>query len=257
MNKSSQFRPKDILQEVISYNSLLFSKKQKKLTKFCIFGRGRSGSTLLVNLLAKHPSISCDGEILHRKALFPKQKIDTHVAKCSSEVYGFKLLSYQVRDVQNIKYSEKFLQNLVEAGFYIIYLRRKNLLFHALSNINARQKSNFHIHDNNQSYNRNAIHVDCNEVIQWMKGSESLEIYEKYLLINIPHLSLYYEDDLLNPECHQITADRVFNYLQIPSVQVSSNLVKLMPLQLNQMVLNSEELRQSVSRTKFSHFLPD
>jgi hypothetical protein len=36
-------------------------------------------------------------------------------------VYGFKLLQYQIREVQSIKQPEKFLLNLHEVGFKFIF----------------------------------------------------------------------------------------------------------------------------------------
>ena len=59
---------------ILSFHFLLTSSR-KPPTKFVIFGRGRSGSTLLVSLLNSNPDIHCDGEILSRKKLFPEKVI--------------------------------------------------------------------------------------------------------------------------------------------------------------------------------------
>ena len=38
---------------------------------FVVFGQGRTGSTLLQNMLNRHSRIHCDGEILAERRLFP------------------------------------------------------------------------------------------------------------------------------------------------------------------------------------------
>ncbi len=38
---------------------------KNKTSKFIIFGQGRSGSTLLKQLLDSHPEITCEGELLN------------------------------------------------------------------------------------------------------------------------------------------------------------------------------------------------
>lgn len=124
----------------------LYFRQQPRLPsqRFAIFGRGRSGSTVLTSLLNAHRHISCEGEILHDRVFFPRLHIDWCASRCQSEVYGFKLLSYQLRDVQPIGNPARFLRSLYDGGYQFIYLTRRNLLFHALSNLNARQNKFHH-----------------------------------------------------------------------------------------------------------------
>ena len=138
------FIEKQKLKEIRDYGLYLWKKPSLPANKFVIFGRGRSGSTLLVNLLNNHNKIHCDGEIMHDHLLFPRLYIDLSASRYQSRVYGFKLLSYQLKDVQQIYDPEKFLLSLYESGYKFIYLTRRNLLAHALSNINARQKKFHH-----------------------------------------------------------------------------------------------------------------
>ncbi len=58
---------------------MIFKRSTK--SKFIIFGQGRSGSTLLMELLDSHPEIKCDSE------LFTKE--------CGYERNRFKLALYR------------------------------------------------------------------------------------------------------------------------------------------------------------------
>lgn len=225
--------------------------------KFVIFGRGRSGSTLLVNLLSNQNQVHCDNEILNESILFPRTYIDLCSSHHQSSVYGFKLLSYQLRDVQPIFDPEKFLVSLYEGGYKFIYLTRTNLVNHALSNINARLKQKFHHNSNEGEVEYKPIKVEIEEVFQRIQLTEELGEYEKKLLKNIPHLSLTYEDNLLHSKCHQKTVDLVLELFNLPSTPVKTNLVKLMPLELSKMVENYEELIQAIKKSKYAHFISD
>ncbi|MCL2925597.1 MAG: hypothetical protein MGF17_13520 [Trichodesmium sp. MAG_R04] len=222
-----------------------------------IFGRGRSGSTLLVNLLNNQNQVHCDYEILHDRLLFPRSHIDLCALRYQSMVYGFKLLSYQVRDVQPIPDPEKFLFSLNESGYKFIYLTRINLVDHALSNINAKLKQKFHHRSYEGELEYKPIKVEIEEVFQRIQYSEELGKYEKKLLKKIPHISISYEENLLHRECHQKTVNKVLELFNLPSKPVRTNLVKLMPLDLSKMVENYEELIQAIKKSKYAHFIKD
>ena len=241
---------KHTLKEIRGYGKYLWQKPSLPSNKFVIFGRGRSGSTLLVNLLTNQNQIHCDNEILHDRLLFPRIYIDLCASRCQYSVYGFKLLSYQVRDVQPIFKPEKFLLSLYENGYKFIYLTRSNLVDHALSNINAKLKQKFHHRSDEGKLEYKPIKVKIEEVFHRIQFSEELEKYEKKLLKSIPHLSLTYEDNLLHSECHQKTVDQILELFNLPSKPVKTNLVKLMPLELSEMVENYEELTLSIKKSK-------
>ncbi len=245
------------LKEIGNYGLYLWQKPSLPSNKFVIFGRGRSGSTLLVNLLTNQNKVHCDNEILHDRLLFPRTYIDLCSSRYQSRVYGFKLLSYQVRDVQPISDPEKFLLSLYESGYKFIYLTRSNLVDHALSNINAKRKQKFHHRSHEGEFKYKPIKVEIEEVFQRIQYSEELAKYEKNLLQKIPHLSLTYEDNLLYSECHQKTVDQVLELFNLPSKPVKTNLVKLMPLELSKMVENYEELIEAIKKSKYADFIRD
>jgi LPS sulfotransferase NodH len=246
---------KRLIKELLNYTRYSLQRSQLPAKKFVIFGRGRSGSTLLVNLLDSHPQIHCDNEILHDRVLFPRQYIDSCASRYHSQVYGFKLLSYQLKEVQRISQSAKFILELYQSGYQIIYLKRENLLHHALSNIAARQKQKFHYRVSQDKVEKKPIYVEVEELVKWLSGSEQLDNFEHQILQNIPHLPLTYENNLQESLCHQTTVDLIFELLDIPSVPVKTNLIKAMPLKLTEMVSNYEEIIKSLQGTKYEKFL--
>lgn len=246
---------KRLIKELSNYGRYFQKRSQLPEKKFVIFGRGRSGSTLLVDLLDSHPQIHCDNEILHHRVLFPRLYIDSCASRYQSQVYGFKLLSYQIKDVQPISQPKNFLLELCQSGYKIIYLKRKNLLDHALSNINARQKQKFHYHVSQDKTQKKSIHVEVKELLKWITGSEKLNNYEHQLLQNVPHLSLTYESNLQYSLSHQTTANQIFQLLDLPLVSVKTNLIKIMPLTVNEMIINYEEILESLQGTQYEQFL--
>ena len=63
-----------------------FIKKGAPENKVVIFSSGRSGSTLLVELLNSFPSVHCDPELLKRKLVSPLKLIKAK----SSQVEGWR-----------------------------------------------------------------------------------------------------------------------------------------------------------------------
>ncbi|EAW35918.1 hypothetical protein [Lyngbya sp. PCC 8106] len=181
-----------------------------------------------------------------------------YIDVCSSRgqlpVYGFKLLSYQLRDVQPIINAKKFLSDLYLKGYKIIYLTRTNLFYHAISNLNARQNK-FHHQANEKKPKFQPIYLDLEDLIHWIEHSQSLAEYEKKILKDLPYLSLTYEEHLQDASCHQKTANLIFDYLEIPATSIQTNLVKIVPRNLQDLVLNYESLTQQLKSTKYSHYL--
>lgn len=223
--------------------------------RFVIFGRGRSGSTLLVNLMGSVGGIHCDNEILHRAVPLPHLHVDVCASRCRQPVYGFKLLSYQVKRVQPLLHREQCLRELSDRGYRVIYLTRCNLLYHALSNLHSRQRRQFHHLAERGQFEYRRWRVDVDAVLGWIAGSERLEAYEHRLLQDIPHLALTYEADLQTADVHQRTVDRICDFLDLPSTPATATLVKLMPTRLEDMLENHEELTAALRSSPYERYL--
>jgi LPS sulfotransferase NodH len=226
-------------------------------TKFILFGRGRSGTTALVSLLDALPSVRCEGEILHDYVPFPYVHVLGRSAWAASPTYGCKILSYQIRDVQRaLDAPTDVLKRLHDDnGFHVLDLRRTNLLRHALSNIRARRER-FH-QKKDVSGGGRALQVDPENVIEWMRSSESLKEYEHGLLEGVPHLSLTYEEHLRNPATHQSTVDSICEYLDIETAPVETSYQKVAPPSLQDGVANYRALVQRLDGTPYAKYLDE
>ena len=224
--------------------------------RFVLFGRGRSGTTALISLLDALPGVACDGEILHNWVPFPSLHVRGRSARTEEGVYGCKILSYQIRDVQwTLRERKDFLRTLhQENDFHVLYLRRTNLLRHALSNIRARRETFHRTTEEDRSGGR-ALHVDPEAVVEWMRSSEALQAYEHELLNGVPHLSLTYEEHIQDSDQHQATVDSICDFLGIPTSPVQSQYQKIAPPSLRDGVANYEQLVRRLEGTPYEQYL--
>lgn len=234
--------------------SYLLRRPPLSPVRFVIFGRGRSGSTALVGLLDSVNEIRCDGEILSTPVLLPKFYLQSCSAKSPTPAYGCKILSYHIRDVQPLLQRRRFLHQLDQAGFRVIYLRRSNIFLHALSNIRARV-SGYYLKKTDGPAKPKVITVKPESVLDWMQRSERLSVYEAELLQGLDVLSLTYEEDIQRSERHQPTVDKVCDFLGVTSSTVTSAYRKQSPGQWRDAIANHRELTEYFANTPYAHYL--
>lgn len=268
---SSLVRTKRLVsQKVAGYlielsNYALFPLKNKvhasesAKNKFVIFCHGRSGSTLLLNLLNSHPDINCDGEILSRKVFSPSLLIKCRSLISPKEVYGFKLLSYQLRDVQKIDDPKGFLRNLNSKGYKIIFLRRSNMLRLVLSVMYAEFRNEWHhLQSEGRVEHKKKMIVDVTEMLKRLRESDETYSFESELMNGLPHIPISYEHDLENSKTHAATIKKIADFLGVPhSLPSDPSIVKITPKSLEGFIDNVDEIRQSLMGTKFEKYLED
>jgi LPS sulfotransferase NodH len=243
------------LLEAAAFTRNPFPSAALEQRRFLIFGRGRSGSTLLVSLLNAHPKIACLGELMRFRLRFPRSYIGRELSRTRKPIAGFKLLSYQLRTVHGEPEGSPYLRQLAEAGWDIIYLKRRDLFRQALSNIYARKRGAFHSTDRKAQWTP-AVHVAPRELFEWMRGSEKLGRYEASVLEGVPHLSLCYEDHLQTPEAQSATLHAVETRFGVATASPPAPTLRpVTPSRLERFVVNIEELRAAMRASEFAHFL--
>ncbi len=208
-----------------------------------------------MNLLQQLKNVHCDGEILSHRIPFPRVHVDALCARSTTQVYGCKILSFQLCDLQPIPSGHDFLSRLFDDGYRIIYLKRDDVLRHAVSNIAARRFA-FHQKKADSARRPNSIHIDPQELLLWMEGSLSLDDYERRVLRNIPHLQLTYERDLEHESDHQRTVDRICDFVGITTGEVRCEYRKSTPASLTEYIANYEELAETLEASPYAGFLP-
>lgn len=223
--------------------------------KFVIFGQARTGSSLLVNLLNSNPDIHCDGELLQERILLSRYFVRAKALLSPKRIYGFKLLSYQIQNVQKLCNPSAFIRDLDSHNFKFLYLQRRNVLRKQLSNLYAHNTRVFHIRRGETAQAKQKVYVAPKDLFTWIKESEKLKQFEMAALKNIHYLPLYYEDDLLDQASHQATVDRISDFLEIPRCSASTDMIKVTPLHFPDFIENYEEIIQFISQTEYSKFL--
>ena len=223
--------------------------------KLVIFSTGRSGSTLLVELLNCYPSVHCDAELLKRKLVDPFKLIEARAGITNADIYGFKLLSYQLRDIQtSIQDKKAFLNELHNKGYKTIYLYRENKLLQSISVIRAMTQCKWHSNKVQSSSNKK-ITLDIEVLKKTLKGLESLAIFEQKMLEDIPHLSLCYEYDLKDQFSRELTMQKLGDFLNQDYVTPKNKLKKLNRGHLSDYIHNWDEVLQFLKSSKYAHYL--
>lgn len=235
-------------------SALPMPKLTSELKRFVIFGQGRTGSTLLVDLLDSIPDIYCDGEILNRWKLLPHRCVERRLRSCKKSVYAFKLLSYQLEMVQHLKRPGVFLDWLEANGFKILHLRRSNVLMHAFSQIRARN-AGYHLRSSDSegvNQFQQKMEVDRAELEWWLDRMEFRSEFEAELLKGRNYLDLTYEKDLEDSVNWSSTLNRIVNYMGFDaSVAPKTELRKINAKSLDQIVANPDEVRGWLKGTKY------
>ena len=261
-DKLKKARAQIPLHSVILYykymNSLLKRRLIHPKTKFVIFGQGRTGSTLLTSLLNSHPEITCEGEIFAQRVLNPLLYVTCRSQiQSTSDVYGFKVKIYQLTHTQKLDLDDaiNFLKKLSEDKWQIIYLRRENLLRHAISNMMVENTGLYHRFSDDQVFWNKKIDVDYQKLLISMEEREKFQEAESYVLKHIDYVPLVYEKDLLDIDAQQKTVDMLCDFIGISRCPVQTNLVRINRGKLSDIVHNYHEIQPKIEQTRFSQFL--
>lgn len=214
------------------YSYLVSAVKRAPEKKFILFGQGRSGSTLLIDLLNSHPKISAHKEILNTSSSaggnvvpfrYPYRYVKGIAARCESEVYGYKTKIYQVEG-HNVK-PEIFLDKHVQEGWTIIYLWRENILKQAISGEKAAKTDIWH--QRKKDANKVKIKLNPSNIIERIKFRKNVLEREKDIIEGINHIEVIYERDLLIKNEHQNVCNKIFERLNLRNKKVSTSLRKM------------------------------
>ncbi|MEM8910051.1 MAG: hypothetical protein AAGD05_19530 [Bacteroidota bacterium] len=229
------------------------------LGKFVVFGQGRTGSTLLVDLLNSHPKIVCEEEIYHRhkhpfsgKVRWPYWFLRGIEVRHSGQFFGFKVKIYQLDKQQHLRPTD-FLDHLEQRGYQLIYLRRNNFLEHALSGLMAQKTKRFHLHKE-ESYEHQPFAFSAQELEDRIQRRAMLQNQELDCLQGRTYFEVVYERDLKNSEMHQVICDQIFAYLGLESAPVQTNLRKVIRRAPSDQLSNYTQLKHYFRHTPYQQF---
>lgn len=230
--------------------------------KFIIYTRGRTGSTVLTELLNCHPEMFCDYEIFNLSNTNTSVKYPgLYMKSCAKRaslhhrsVYGCKVKIEQLRDDHKYTELDSLFLKLHEDGWKFIHLKRSNTLEHKISGIISTRTNIFHIKKTDQ-FEHKKFKMDCQLLLDILDYGEVLDEMENKQMDTVPSLKINYEEDLLDNFQHQNTANKVFNYLGVKEYPVSTKLKKIIPQNLQDIILNYDEMINMLKKTKFVQYL--
>jgi LPS sulfotransferase NodH len=236
-------------QEAMTY--LHLASPARARTRFVIFAQGRTGTWLLHDLLNAHPQITCDKEILQPRRLAPYAFVEGS-SRGRGPVYGFHVQIRQLLETQHLA-PGTFLGRLHRAGWRIIYLRRRNFLRQSVSSLIARQRQLWYTTNPAETTGRTVIDLD--ELMIWLDRRRDYLEQETAALQGLPHLPLIYEDDLLDAAQHQAALNRVFAFVGVDPIPVTTKLQRLGRDRMADQVENYAELVARVAASPYREFL--
>ncbi len=238
----------------------------RDVSRFLILCRARSGSTLLTQLLNAHPDITCDREVLARRVLFPRDHLRRLARKSQSRIYGAKLLSYQMAQVQRFRDPKGFLRALHRDGLNFIHVERDTFA-QTLSLAMAQSSRVFHQSRTpgtgkaewqaGAAPGRGPVELDPADFVRRLSWNSLLLEYERHCLSDLPCLRLRYETDLEDSAAHQATADRIFDWIGARHSTVSGTLRKLLPADPRHIIANYDAVAAAVREAGLDDLLPD
>lgn len=245
-----------LVKEIHVYLSYFLKKPNNPIAKCVLFGQGKTGCSLLGNLLSSHPQFQYDDEILLFNVFFPKLFIKAMCALSKKDIYGFKIKIYQLTKSQDIQDPKQFMHELYRQGWKIIYVKRRNFLHREVAALTSKSRRlRFKLKDTPSKWVK--IYFDCKDLIEGLQRREMYLAQEEEILKNLSHITIVFEDDLLRTENHQRTVDKIFDYLGLPSVPVKTIFLRAVSERLSDSVQNYEEVVGAISQTKYANFLED
>ena len=237
-----EFRKFGLLPEQWAY--FLASKfNPNRKTRFVIFGQGRTGSTLLVNLLNQHPAIYSDNELLQRKFSNPIQYLQGRALMHNRRVYGLKVKSHHLMKYLEMETSKPFIHNLYNKGWKIIYIRRSNFFRHALSNEIAKKRGYF-FKDQAEFKSKGKVHIDPEAFRKAIKARFKFWYDEQETLEGLDYKEVIYEDNLFNDEQKFETVSRLYQYLGVdPDFKPTIPFIRSTSDNLSEIIANYAELK--------------
>lgn len=231
--------------------------ESKDIKGFVIFGQGRSGSNLLRTLLNSHPKLHCDNELfninrLNREKpfskyfirLFPHVYISSNRRKAKAEVYGFKLFIFHLNTI------DKVIQKLHKQGWKIIHIRRKNILKQVFSAAIGQITGRF-IRNHKMPVPTGTYNLEVKHIVRGLRRRKSAIKKELAILEKIPHLTVIYEEDLKNKQSWQHTCNRVYDFLGLEPVLVSSRNLVSDPRRDSERIENFDEIMNYLRENGF------
>ncbi|MFT7136175.1 MAG: hypothetical protein ACI80I_002174 [Akkermansiaceae bacterium] len=248
-----RLRPRSLPMEAKVFAKSLLRNDSPK--PFVIYGRPRSGTTLLVRLLDQVPQVRCDGELLHYFLVDPVGFLTRLPKRAGSDLraYGVKLISYHLMEIQRIRRPLAFFDKIAACDYAVFHLTR-NTWDQTLSLAKAHLSS---VYFSNATTGPETLKIDPDRFLRLLRWNEGMLAYERSVMAHVPHLPVCYDTDLRDADQHQPTIDGICGYLGARSTPVTSKIRRTGGSDGLQRVGNVDELVKRVQASDLAHLVPN
>jgi len=241
-----------------------------------MFHFARSGSTVLGDMLHRHPDVHWDGEIFNyqwrvwrRRA--PSEDLMTRAMRIIRSrmagpdvcFFGFELNPAQLH-LLNLDLGD-VIDALETLGVtHFILLERRNLLRKILSSRVAQSRARFHL-KRGESARAQRIELPVDELPMAVRAPllDHLERFDRLRTQtrrtlddrDTPSLNLCYEDDIAGDP--RVAYEKVCRFLDLPVVEQEVALRRTTPEPLPEIVINMAEVRAHLRQTRFAWMLDE
>ncbi len=252
-----------IQKKIIEY--LVKKNQVNRLTNIAMFHTGRSGSTLLGDMLDQHSDFLWAGEIFNRLRNLSRNQVEMIIVLSmylnERKIYGFetKTLADQQLGPECINMSCKdYIEFLSLLGFdHFIVVTRKNLLRKLVSRMVARKINKYH------RTSENSVAVKVN--IDLTDGRKSLidefsknEMHYRGLMNALDGrkvLQLCYEEDLLDDP--MVAYRKVCEFTGLEECVPAMRFQRTNPFKLMDIIDNFEETEEVLEGTVYEWMISD
>ncbi|NQY15355.1 MAG: hypothetical protein HRT81_16090 [Henriciella sp.] len=195
-----------------------FQRPRKDQVRLAIFAQGRTGSTLLENLIVSTGLFSGYGEILsadYSELVMPFNYLNGLAnATDNNFICHIKIHHLTSDRMRPLDYMQ-FLKRMKAQGWQFIFLERENLVEHVLSSHVAYHRNAYHnFTDKAEQFK---IDFDPNFFAGVVADRRGYRQIEEEVMKVIDPIRVSYERDLLDNACHQTTTDRILSDLGLPA----------------------------------------
>lgn len=231
----------------------------------------RTGSTFLVECLGSHPEIHCAGELLNGQpdspippprgpfryvikgvriartgAFLPHFRLEQFYRRGDTPVRCFKAMYNQLARPFALRYL------VAHREIRVILLRRENLLDAHVSTLLMQKR---HELQATKPVAPLWIRVDPARAVAAMRKAEARRRFYEALFAGHRRLPVSYESLFDGSRLQAETGRRICDFLDVARRPMESRIIKLNPRSLREMVINYDELAESLARSPYAHLL--
>jgi LPS sulfotransferase NodH len=227
----------------------------KDYQKFVIVSSGRSGSNFLVSLLHSHENIETYGELFRFLNGDTSQKRWNEIfgyKKKDIKIAGFKLFYYHPFDQENAEVWDIIRS---DKSLRIIHLVRENRVKVYVSLMVANKTGKWRNKSGKaKSLEEKRVSLDPEEFIKWAEQKEKYEMETRTMFKDHPFREISYENLVKDRES---VFDELLSFLDVSKMKLESALRKQNKEKLQDLIINYDEFRDGISKTKYAKFLDE